>query len=282
MSASPRARALGKELRAAREAAGLTMRELGARLGWSEAKISRLETARRGIRPESVAAILDALGISGQQRQRLMELAREVRTPGWWRSRDELPYQLSALIDAETRATRITNVALNLLPGLLQTPSYAREVMRAAGVSGSTLEDRLELRLARQRILSRPGRVDLRIFVDEVVLLRPVGGPAVMAEQLRHVLSVSGKPNVQVRVLPLEIGAHAGLSGAFVLFDFVAADPLVYLEARRAGAFIDCPADVEVFSGAVGLLDEQALSAAASRAVLRRHLDRFEGADGKR
>ncbi|MEV0055439.1 helix-turn-helix transcriptional regulator [Saccharopolyspora shandongensis] len=119
MSDTPRARALAKELRAARNAAGLTARELARVLGWSEAKVSRIETARRGILVQNVEAMLGVLGMKGEDRERLLKMARDIREPAWWELGRDLPQQLTALIDAEQRAKRITNVSLNLVPGLL-------------------------------------------------------------------------------------------------------------------------------------------------------------------
>lgn len=201
---------MAKELRAAREAAGLTLRELGNRLGWSESKVSRLETARRGLKVEPVTAILDTLGVTGIDRDRLLKMTREIHEPAWWELGRHLPAQLTALIDAEQRATRITSVALNTIPGLLQTRPYTREIMQAGGVDAQDIDDHVSIRQVRQGVLSKVDPAELWSFIDETALLRPVGGPRVMAEQLRRVLAASEEPNVTVQVLPLAVGAHAG------------------------------------------------------------------------
>ncbi|GAB3676884.1 helix-turn-helix domain-containing protein [Saccharopolyspora tripterygii] len=276
MADTPRARALAKELRAARTASGLTARELSQRLGWSEAKVSRLETARRGIHVESVEAILKVLKVNGSERQRLIKMAREIREPAWWEVGSEIPEQLTALLDAEQRAKRITSVQLNLIPGVLQTAQYAREIMTLSGVDPADVDEQVPIRLKRQGILTRSNPVDLRVFVDEMVFARPVGGADVMAEQLRHVQSVSRAENVEMRVLPRSIGAHAGLSGAFVLFEFDRSRPVVYIEARRSGAFIDAPDDVRLFLDSVGLLESQASGSSSSRAILDSYVLKYE------
>ncbi|PFG99598.1 helix-turn-helix protein [Saccharopolyspora erythraea NRRL 2338] len=267
---------MAKELRAAREAAGLTLRELGNRLGWSESKVSRLETARRGLKVEPVTAILDTLGVTGIDRDRLLKMTREIHEPAWWELGRHLPAQLTALIDAEQRATRITSVALNTIPGLLQTRPYTREIMQAGGVDAQDIDDHVSIRQVRQGVLSKVDPAELWSFIDETALLRPVGGPRVMAEQLRRVLAASEEPNVTVQVLPLAVGAHAGLSGTFVLFEFIKARPVVFLEARSSGAFLDEPDDVSLFLDAVDRLGKHALAPGASREILSGYIKRYE------
>jgi transcriptional regulator with XRE-family HTH domain len=276
VSDTPRARALAKELRAARHAAGLTMHQLGEALGWSEAKISRIETARRGVKVGAVEAMLDILGVHGDDRKRLLKMACDIREPAWWELGRDLPQQLTALIDAEQRAKRITNVSLNTVPGLLQTRAYTRQIMEAGGVPDEDLEDHTSIRQVRQGILSKRDPVELRSFVDETALLRQVGGPRVMAEQLRHVLSAGDATNVTVRMLPLELGAHAGLSGTFVLMEFVKSKPLVFLEGRSSGAFIDDADDVKLFFEAIENLESEASDPAASKEILTKYLKQYE------
>ncbi|WP_421671845.1 Scr1 family TA system antitoxin-like transcriptional regulator [Saccharopolyspora spinosa] len=174
MSDTPRARALAKELRAARSAAGLTARELARALGWSEAKVSRIETARRGILVQNVEAILDVLGMKGGDRERLLKMARDIREPAWWELGRELPQQLTALIDAEQRAKTITDVTLNVLPGLLQTRTYTRTVMEASGVPEDRIDDHVSIRQVRQGILSKRNPATLRCFIDETAMTRPI------------------------------------------------------------------------------------------------------------
>lgn len=276
MSNSPRARALAKELRAARHELGLSMKLVGKQLGWSEAKVSRVENAKQGITESDVSAMLAVLRVTGDDRERLLKMAREIDQPAWWELGRELPEQLTALIDAEQRAVRITNVALHVIPGLLQTRRYTREIMEAAGVDPDELEDHVSIRQVRQGILDKRQPVQLQAFLDEAVLLRPVGGPQAMAEQVRHVLSTSLAPNVTVRVLPLDIGAHAGLSGPFLMMKFVKDKPLVYLEGRSSGAFIDATEHVTLFSDAIERLDAHAADPTESQAILERYAAKYE------
>lgn len=281
MSNAPRARALAKELRAARKEAGLSMRLVGQQLDWSEAKVSRVENAKQGLTEADVSAILAVLRVTGCDRERLLKLAREIDQPAWWELGRDLPEQLTALIDAERRATHITDVTLNLVPGLLQTRSYTRAVMEASGVGPQDADDMVSIRQVRQGILSSHDPTTLRCFIDEAVFSRPIGGPRVMAEQLRHVLSASEDQNVSVQVLPLALGAHAGLAGTFFLLDFVKAKSVVYLEARSSGAFLDEPEDVALFQDAVERLTKVAADPVESGKMVGEYLKQYEDEAGR-
>lgn len=280
MSDTPRARTLAKELRAARAATGMTARELARALGWSEAKVSRIETARRGILVENVESMLQVLKVNGTDRDRLVTMAAAVREPAWWEVGRELPEQLAALIDAESRAERITDVTLNVLPGLLQTRGYTRAIVESGGLADEEIDERIGIRQRRQGILSRRNPVQLRTFIDEAALMRPIGGARVMAEQLRQIVAASAEANITARVLPMSLGVHAGLSGTFVLFEFPRSRPLVYLEARSSGAFIDEPDDVQPFLDSVQLLAAQASDSEESREILHAYVQQYERETG--
>lgn len=271
MPDTPRSRALAKELRAARKSAGFTLRELHDELGWSQARISRVETGQRGIRPQAVAEYLDVLGVSGPDRDRMLRLAEEVRSPRWRGLAGDLPPQLTNLLDAEQRAVRITEVSLSLVPGLVQTQEYARAVLESAGAAPVEVADMLEVRRARQRTFGSGNQLLYRCFVDEAALLRPVGGHEVMAVQLREMRESGLRERVQLRVIPLSVGGHAGLAGTFVHYGFPRSGPLVYAEARSSGAFLDDPADVRLFAEAIELVDGSSASEAESAEILSRY-----------
>ncbi|WP_258345478.1 helix-turn-helix domain-containing protein [Saccharopolyspora gregorii] len=276
MSNTSRARALAKELRAARQEVGLSMKLVGQQLGWSEAKVSRVENAKQGIQEADVSAMLAVLRVTGSDRERLLKMAREIDQPAWWELGRSLPEQLTALIDAEQRAVRITDVTLNLLPGLLQTRAYTRAVMEASGLPADESDAMVSIRQVRQGILSNSDPTELRCLIDEAALVRPVGGPRVMAEQLRWIVSSAAQPNISVQVLPLALGAHAGLAGTFVLLEFVKARDVIYLEARSSGAFIDEPEDVALFTDAVSRVETLAFSPSASTEILEQYIRKYE------
>lgn len=257
--ATVRARGLGTELRELREKSHLTTREVARRLGWSASTVSRTETGQRNVSSEDVAALLALYGVTGEERDRLLTLAREADQPGWWETRHPgLPSQLTALIGFESQAAQITDVALVVLPGLLQTADYARAVINAAGIPPMQAETRVATRLGRQAALSRPKPPQYRAILDEAVLRRPIGGRTTMAAQLRHVLTITERPNVEVMVVPYDQGAHPGLAGSFVLLTFPKAPAIVHLEHKRSSLFLDQPGDVTAFIKAADLLQDVA------------------------
>lgn len=267
--ATVRARGLGAELRELRDRAGLSTRVVAHQLGWSASTLNRIENGGRTITSEDVSALLVLYEITGQERDRLLGLAREAEQPGWWeRSSSALPPQLTALIGFESEAVQITDVSLVLVPGLLQIPEYTRALLAGSGVSKAEIETLVVARLGRQAILSKPNPPKFLAILDEAVLRRPVGGQHVMAAQLRHVITTSQRPNVAVQVIPFSCGVHAGLSGSYLLLEFAKARTLVHLEHRRSGIFVDEPDDVNPFIKITEILQETALNFTRSAGLL--------------
>jgi transcriptional regulator with XRE-family HTH domain len=273
MVGSPRAQVLAKEIRAARVATGMSLVEVAREVGWSEAKVSRIETGKSGVKPEDLDDLLRVLGVQGEEREYLRKMARDARQTSWWEHGLDMPKLQTAFIDAEQSTKRITHVSLNLIPGLLQTRAYTREVMAVGGVAEALIEERVAFRQMRQGVLTRKDPVELNSFLDEAALVRCLGGPAVMAEQLRQVRATSEANNVNFRVLR---GGHAALSGGFILFDFPAPRSAVYLESTMSGALIEDFEDVQHFRDTVALLDKQASSAEASREILNSYVQQYE------
>jgi transcriptional regulator with XRE-family HTH domain len=265
--ATARARGLGGELREARNKAGLSTRAVAQQLGlrWSASTINRVENGKRKITSEDVSALCVLYGITGKERDQLLDLAREADQPGWWETANsKLPTQLTALIDFESEATRITYVDLSLVPGLLQIPEYTRALLAGVGVPKSEIETLVVARLGRQAILSKPHPPEYVAIIDEAVLRRPIGGPQVMAAQLRHIVTSSKRPNVTVQVIPFAHGEHAGLNGSYVLLEFANAQPLVHLEHKRSGIFVEEPEDVGSFIETTKTLQRTALDSSRS------------------
>jgi transcriptional regulator with XRE-family HTH domain len=267
--ATVRARGLGAELRELRNNAGLSTREVAQQLGWSASTLNRIENGRRNVTSEDVSALLVLYEITGKERDRLLELAREADQPGWWeRASSALPSQLTALIGFESEATRIIDVSLALVPGLLQIPEYTRALLAGSGVPKSEIETLVVARLGRQAILSKPSPPEYVAILDEAVLRRPVGGRQVMAAQLRHIITASQRLNVTVQVIPFDHGEHAGLNGSHLLLEFSKARTLVHLEHRRSGIFVDEPDDVDPFIKITEILQETALDCTRSAEFL--------------
>ncbi len=267
--ATARARGLGAELRELRKKAGLSTRDVAQQLRWSASTLNRIENGGRNITSEDVAALLALYKVTGTERDRLLELARTADQPGWWeRASSALPSQLTALIGFESEATRIIDVSLALVPGLLQIPEYTRALLAGSGVPKLEIETLVVARLGRQAILSKPSPPEYVAILDEAVLRRPVGGRQVMTAQLRHIITACQRSNVTVQVIPFDHGEHAGLNGSYLLLEFSKARTLVHLEHRRSGIFVDEPDDVSPFIKITEILQETALNCTRSAEFL--------------
>lgn len=214
---------LAAELHRLRELAGLTGDQAADELGWSPSKISRIENARSGVSVSDARKLLDLYRVGGTHHGELVSLAREASRKGWWENYSELPGDLIELIGMEAEATSAWNWEPQVIPGLLQTEAYAREVIggwqRFAKITPSAIDSRVEVRLARQRRLSGEEPLRLWAVIDESALSRRFGGNAVMRAQLQHLIDVSQLPNITLRVLSLSGRQPVG-TGAFVYFTF--------------------------------------------------------------
>ncbi|TDD47911.1 helix-turn-helix domain-containing protein [Saccharopolyspora elongata] len=278
MNGSARARGLGAELRQLRNGSGYKQEEVAKRLGLSKATMSRIESGAKVVTEADVSAILAILGVTGEDRNRLLKLVREQDQPGWWETGvPGLPKQLTGLLGFERDASQISCLGMVLVPGLLQTSDYVRAVMRGSGVDAADIEARVAIRLGRQEILTKPTPVVFHALIDASVLRRVVGGPRVMTEQLRHILKMARRRNVTIQVIPEEVATHPGLEGSFVLLEFPKARSIVHLEQRRLGAFLDEPADVADYAKVLDTLQRVTLSPADSAKLIARRVDELEG-----
>jgi transcriptional regulator with XRE-family HTH domain len=257
-------RGLGGELRELRLSRKLSLRRVAARLDWQPSKLSRMETGIQGIQAADVASLLVIYGVTGDERKRLLGMAERSAESGWWEVIGGLSDESKTLIRLEAEATAIVNWQPLLVPGLLQTPDYTQALMRDGGVPEDDAQARVAARLGRQAILTRPEPPQLRAAVDEMVLRRPLGGPRVMARQLRHLVEVAERPNVTLLVVPASAGGRSGLDGSFALFDFPRNRSVVYLDHKISGLFLEEAPQVAFFRREADRLAEVALSPAES------------------
>jgi hypothetical protein len=208
-SGSPtvRRRRLAAELRRLREQSDQTAEAVGKILGWSKAKVSRYELAQSGLKPSDVARLLDVYRVRGEHRRQLLTLAEEATQKGWWEAfSDVLTEEHAAFIGLEAEATSVLQWQINVVPGLLQTERYARDIFLGYQVISRTapaiIERRVQTRMIRQQVLTRDEPLDLAVVIDESVLHRQRGDRAMMHEQLQHLAEVSERPNVTLRILP--------------------------------------------------------------------------------
>lgn len=255
----PQARGLAEGLRLARKATKLAMVEVAEKLQWSQATLSRIETGVRNASAEEVSALLAVYQVTGEQRESLIEMARDVDRPNWLETRyTDVPTQAKTLAQYESDATRIVDAGLILIPGLLQTASYARSVMHTTGVSPADIQARVDLRLERQKLLARRNPPRLVAFIDEAALRRRIGGARIMADQLRHLVTMA-RSTAELRVIPFDVGGHPGVNGAYVLLEFADARPIVHLEHRRSGVFLHQALDVDPYVEATASMNAIAL-----------------------
>lgn len=276
-------RSLGMEIRARRVERGLSLEKVGDVLGWSANTMSRFERGQRpDTRPEEISAMLAAIGIMGSDRDRLMRMAGGNSGQGWWESSfTRLTDQPRTYLRLESKTAHLTSVQPLLVHGLLQTPDYCRALMVATGQPEEEIEGRIARRLARQALLTRREPPTLDFIMTELMLRQPVGGPTVMARQVRHIAETAERPNVTVRIVPRTVAAHPGLDGAFTVMEFVDEPSVVHLEGRQSALFPENPDEVEAYILALAKLTDLALDEPASRALLHAVAEDLERARPK-
>uniref|UniRef100_A0AAU2JNN3 Helix-turn-helix domain-containing protein n=1 Tax=Streptomyces sp. NBC_00049 TaxID=2903617 RepID=A0AAU2JNN3_9ACTN len=276
-------RRLGSELRRLREISGMTTQQVAASLLISQPKISLLESGRRLIKPRDVRDLCGLYGVRDQRRvDQLMQLAGESGRQGWWNAYGDIPYGAYIGLEAEAAAIRFYEPLV--VPGLLQTPAYARAVI-AGTIPHATAEQaatRLQVRLRRQARL-HAGNNPLRLWavLDESALWRVVGSPEVMREQLDHVSRLSAQPNITLQVLPHGAGAHPGVSGQFSLLEFAEATDVsvVYLERFTSDLYLEKRSDVRRYSDMYAHLQAQALSPDHTRNFIEEAMGTYAGTE---
>lgn len=257
-SSSPRA-LLGAELLVARERAGLSQVALGEKLFVSGSYIGQMEAGTRRITLELARPIDEILNTGGFFERNCAASAKS-----------KYPDHFAEAADAEAEAKAIREYAPLLIPGLLQTEAYAREVFHAYQPTATqdVIDELTANRLARASLLSDPTTPLLWCVLDEAVLRRVVGSRAVMAEALRHLAALIRSRRFILQVIPFSAGAHASMDGALKLMSFDAAPPLSYVEGHATGRLLDDPAEVAHHTLTYDLLTAAALPPSRSLALI--------------
>jgi transcriptional regulator with XRE-family HTH domain len=248
---------LGAQLRKLREANGVTREAAGYEIRASESKISRMELGRVGFKERDVADLLTLYGVSDEhEREALLALARDANTPGWWhRYGDILPNWFQSYLGLEAAAALIRSYEVQFVHGLLQTRDYARAViMLGHGTApADELERRINLRMARQSVLTRTDPPQLWVVLDEAALRRPVGGPEVMRAQIEALVDATRLPNVRIQIVPFEFGGHAAAGGSFTILRFPDQElpDVVYIEHLTSALYLDKREDLDQYASAM-------------------------------
>jgi transcriptional regulator with XRE-family HTH domain len=276
--ASPtvRRRRLAAELRGIREDKGKNGDAVAAALRWSPSKISRYERARTGLRPREVERLLDYYQITGPRRALLLDLAEDAAQKGWWEEfADSLPEDYQQFIGLEHEAASIAIWHVDVVAGLLQTEAYARHIIgsysRIEPVPPGMIGRLVRVRMRRQQVLNREG-LALSVVLDESVLRRRIGDDLVMYEQLQHLAREVDRPNLTLRILPLD-AQHTIFGESFVIFGFGAdseamLQDVVSTEHMRSGCILEGERETYLHSIAHQTLVEAALDPAASRTLI--------------
>ncbi|MPZ81508.1 MAG: helix-turn-helix domain-containing protein [Actinophytocola sp.] len=264
-----KSRELGRVLARAAAAKGLNGRQIALLLKWSPSRISRLYSGKRGARLVDIAAFLAIVGITGPKRDELLDLAKDAYDLGWWQQfGDRLPERHLTLAAHEDVAIAITDFQNVLVPGLVQTESYMRALMKASPIiPNEEIEERVQLRLRRQEIFDRTNPATFHFFIDEYVVTRTGFGRKIMSDQVHQLLRMAVRPRVAIRVTPDAAGTHGGWY-PFELMDFIEDNPVVFLENMTCTVFQERKDTVESYRRIAADLDRVALDEGQSRAWL--------------
>jgi transcriptional regulator with XRE-family HTH domain len=260
-----RRRRLGEELRRLRDLAGMTSGEAARRAGWHQSKVSRIETGRSSVRAEDVTVLLDVYAVRDRDlRDLLATLAGRGYQRGWWHDfRDVLPVEYRDFITLETGASRARSMENSVVPGLLQTPAYARALTADVmpQLSRREVDALVDVRIARQAVLRQEHPLELWAVLDEAVLRRGVGGREVMADQLLRLEQSAALPHVRLQVLPFTAGGHMGVTNSFVIFSFprIADLDVVVVDHLTSSLYVDRKEDIAAYGAAFARLSGRAL-----------------------
>jgi transcriptional regulator with XRE-family HTH domain len=263
-------RELGARLRECREQTTLMAFELAEALGWHPSKVSRMENGLRTPDPIDVAMYLGCCGIEPDICKEVLDLAQMPDQGFWLRPHHkQLPDRLLSLVMNETTAKTLFSFEPLLVPGLLQTQTYAAEVMRGViSTEPTDIRPQVQARMARQELLSRQAPPESAFFINESVLRYPVGGPEVMNEQLLQLVFATSRAHVNIRVIPMSAGMHAGMRGPFVLMHYHDRRPVVWLEGEAMSTLVEDPEIVDTYRKIRSELYRIALDEGQSRSWL--------------
>jgi Domain of unknown function (DUF5753)/Helix-turn-helix domain len=267
---------LGSQLRGLREAAGVTPDRAGYEIRGSRSKISRMENGRVSFKERDVADLLTLYRVTDEaQRARLMLLAQQASTQGWWaRYDDVLPDWFETYVGLEQATSLIRCYEVQFVPGLFQTEAYARAVtvLGHRSAPAAEIERRVSLRMKRQEILASASQTP-RVWavIDESALRRPLGGAQVMRDQLAHLLEVAEMPQVTLQVMSFERGGHSADGGSFSILRFAEPDlpDVVYIEHLTSALYLDRPEEVDHYREVMNSLSAEAATPGDSQQLLK-------------
>ncbi|WP_327408698.1 helix-turn-helix domain-containing protein [Streptomyces sp. NBC_01281] len=273
---------VGVQLTGARDDAGLSQEQAARALGFSPAKLSRIE-AGKGRKPPTEADVRALLGLYGTDDYEvsvLLRLLQRAGEPGWWQRYDKrlMPEWFDRLVGLQEAATTIRTFEIQYVPGLLQTADYTRAVVQRGlpTAPAGEVERRVELRMRRRELLDREDAPHLWAVVDESVLLRVLGSPEVMRRQLEHLVEMAQRPHVIVQIVPLDVtnASAPAIPVTYLRFGGVELPDVVYLEHIRSANFLEDRDETEEYRVVLDRLADEALNPRESLALLRETMER--------
>lgn len=280
-------RQLGRYLREARQAANMTLEEVAPLMQWSTSKLQRVEKGEAPIvRIVDVEALCRIYDLDEDLTTALVGLAKQATVKSWWHSYDDIiPRSFNLYVGLESSAHQLVIFRPDIVPGLFQTPGYARilDEIYFPDRSSEEIDRRVELRMRRQALITRktrPASIDLTL--QEAALRIMVGNSAIMADQINHLMNQP--PNVNVRILPNSVGIPTGkATGPFVILDFgrdnkpSKTDPtVVFVESYTGDMYHERKADVDRYRHAYAVIQHAALDVPASNRLLRQVKKEYE------
>ncbi|WP_306322318.1 MULTISPECIES: helix-turn-helix transcriptional regulator [unclassified Streptomyces] len=268
-----RRRQLGAMMRKLRARKGLTLEEAGNLVGVSKATVSRYETQAGPVKWLVVEALCREYDATDAERTAVVALAKDAKQQGWWSSfTDSIPESMNMLLTLEDEAVREDHFCSVYVPGLLQTREYSTALQKANEVrlAQPEIERLVDIRMKRQDILNRPSPPHLWAVLDESVIRRVVGSPAVMKAQLTRLLEASESANITLQILPFAKGAHGAALGSFVILG--AAEPsldVVYVDIHTGSLFLEKEEELARYRLAFEYLRAQALDMEASASMIQ-------------
>lgn len=224
-------------------------------------------TQSKRINPGDLDKLMSLYGIDDLEKRECMHaLAKDARVRGWWSKYKDV-FKNESLPDFETEASLLRTYDGQVIPGLLQTPSYAQALFQGGRYAGpKEVEQRTQARMKRREILTRHKPVHLRSVIDEAAFHRTVGGPDVMKEQFKHLLHMAQMPHIDIQIVPYRAGAHAGLTAPFMILDFIDPldPPIVCVPTLTDALYLEDPEDIETYSATFGDIQGSAICSAES------------------
>jgi transcriptional regulator with XRE-family HTH domain len=272
-----RRRELGAELRRIREGRGYTGQEMAERMSWTPTMLSRAETGKRTMSTIEIATYTGVCGVTGKEQDELLALAGERDDYRLKRHAGRVPDALRALIFQETTASGIEGFESIYLPGIAQTPEYARALFEMGGLYDEAGVDRLvEIRMSRREVLTRFNPAQCTFYVHEHALRSMVGSPQVMAEQMLHLVFATSRPQFVIRVIPASAGARGQSLSTFQIFHYPEDSPVIYVQNETTCEFLEDSQDLLAYQALLNRLATVSLDDAHSRAFVAAMASEYE------